>query len=85
MGDAGILASQFYPGKHLEGIQLPGGLKTSDFDYFHELICHQELNRIGAPGVLDALKAGMVIGLPPVLRGAIPEVREKVTKEVLSG
>jgi hypothetical protein len=40
MGEAGIIASQIYPGKHLEGYNLPGGLKPSEFDYFHELICH---------------------------------------------
>ena len=79
MGAAGMIAAQIYPGKHLEGFKLPGGLAASEFDYFHELICHQELNRIGAPGVVDGLKAGLVIGLPPVMKAATPAVRDRVT------
>jgi alkylation response protein AidB-like acyl-CoA dehydrogenase len=43
------------------------------------------LNRIGAPGVVDGLKAGLVIGLPPVMKAATPAVKERVTREVLKG
>jgi len=35
--------------------------------------------------VTDALKAGLVIGLPPVIKFAKKEIAEKVTQEVLSG
>jgi predicted transcriptional regulator len=69
MGKFGLLGAQLYPGEHLNYIdQLPGGINKQDFDYFHELIAHQEIIRVGAPGVIDGLKAGMVIGLPPVIK-----------------
>jgi hypothetical protein len=71
MGSCGLIASQLYPGEHLKYIDhLPGGISKLDFDYFHELIAHQEIVRIGQPGVIDSLKAGLVIGLPPVMKFA---------------
>ena len=42
------------PGKHLQGRTLMGGLmKPEEFDYFHELIYHQEGTRIGARSFND--------------------------------
>jgi alkylation response protein AidB-like acyl-CoA dehydrogenase len=49
------------------------------------LICHKEICRLGAPGFVDGLKAGLVIGLPPVMKTARPEIAARVTREVLSG
>lgn len=43
------------------------------------------MNRIQAPGLVDGLKAGLVIGLPCVMKYCIPSVNEKVTREVLKG
>jgi hypothetical protein len=40
------------------GLRLPGGVKPSEFDYFHEMICHMEVNRLGRPGFIDSLGAG---------------------------
>ncbi|KAI7937667.1 hypothetical protein MJO28_015214 [Puccinia striiformis f. sp. tritici] len=78
-------AMRIGPGYHLHGLTLPAGLKGEDFDYFHELIIVQELARLGAPGYLDGLLAGMVIGLPPVLNFGTPELKAKIVPEVLSG
>lgn len=50
------------PGKHLQGRKLPGGVSPDEFDYFHEMVCVQELVRIGSPGYMAGLQAGMVIG-----------------------
>ena len=50
--------------------KLPNNLAADKFDYFHELIAHQESTRCGGPGVNDAIKAGFTIGLPPVLKFA---------------
>lgn len=35
--------------------------------------------------MVDGLKAGVVIGLPPVMKAGTPAVRERVTAEVLKG
>jgi len=78
-------AMRLGPGKHLKGLTLPGGLKGEEFDYFHELIITQEISRIGSRGYSDGLLGGMVIGLPPVMNFANPELKKKVVPAVLSG
>ena len=85
MGQAGILATQCFPGPHLKGFNMPNNLKPEEFDYFHELIAHQEATRIGSPGVTDALKAGFCIGLPPVIKFARKDIAERVTRECVLG
>lgn len=72
------------PGKHLHGLTLPGGVKGEDFDYFHELVVVQELARLGAPGYMAGLQAGMVIGLPPVLNFGTEEMKRKILPEILA-
>lgn len=41
------------------GIRLPGGVPPSEYDYFHEMIAHMEVNRLGRPGFIDSLGAGV--------------------------
>ena len=41
--------------------------------------------RLGAPGFVDGLKAGLIIGLPPVMYWAQKDIKERVTHEVLRG
>jgi len=52
-------------------------------DYFHELIVYDELARCGSGGFMWGLAGGMVIGLPPVLKWAKPEVKAQVVAPVL--
>lgn len=52
-------------------------------DYFHELIIFDELARCGSGGFMWGLAGGMVIGLPPVLKWATPEVKKRVVPAVL--
>ncbi|KAL4248028.1 acyl-CoA dehydrogenase family protein [Abortiporus biennis] len=86
MSELNIHAMRMGPGKHLKGRTLMGGIvKPEEFDYFHEMIITQEMTRHGARGYGDGLQAGAVIGLPPVLNFARPELRERVVDEVLSG
>ncbi|KZV85671.1 acyl-CoA dehydrogenase NM domain-like protein [Exidia glandulosa HHB12029] len=86
MAEVGWLHMRLGPGKHLKGVTLLGGVvKPEDFDYFHELIYHQEGVRIGARGFNDGQLSGMAIGLPPVLNFARPEVKERVAAECFSG
>ncbi|CAH7685051.1 acyl-CoA dehydrogenase/oxidase [Phakopsora pachyrhizi] len=85
MAKENINATRLGPGKHLHGLNLLGGLKGENFDYFHELILTQELARTGARGFSDGFLGGLVIGLPPVLNFGSPELKKKVIPEVLSG
>lgn len=52
-------------------------------DYFHELILYDELARCGSGGFMWGLAGGLVIGLPPVLKWATPEVKTRVVSDVL--
>lgn len=62
-----------------------GDVAPEEFDYFHELILTQELCRTGTRGFGDGLSAGMVIGLPPVLNFASPQLKEQIVPAVLNG
>ncbi|KAJ3078933.1 hypothetical protein HK102_004130, partial [Quaeritorhiza haematococci] len=85
LGQFGVLAARIGPGPHLKGLTLPGGVKPEEFDYFHEMIAHEENARIGIPSFADGLGAGMVIGLPPVLAYGPKPMQQKVIPDVLSG
>lgn len=52
---------------------------------FHELVITQEIVLCGARGYGDGLGGGNVIGLPPVLNFASPELKAKIVPEVFSG
>lgn len=81
-----FLAMRMGPGKHLQGKKLMGGVKPEEFDYFHDLIVAQELSRANARGFQDGNMAGMMISLSAVLQWLNDqELKEKVTKECLSG
>jgi len=47
-------------------------------DYFHEFIVFDELARCGSGGFMWGLAGGMVIGLPPILKWATPEIKKEV-------
>ncbi|KAK4055846.1 hypothetical protein OIO90_003101 [Microbotryomycetes sp. JL221] len=80
-----INAMRMGPGKHLHGRTLPGGVDPRKFNYFHELVVVQELVRIGSPGYMAGLNAGMVIGLPPVLNFGTDEMKRTVLPDILRG
>lgn len=85
MADVNLHAMRLGPGKHLKGLELLGGVKPEEFDYFHEMIVTQELCRCSSRGYGDGLQAGAVIGLPPVLNYGSPAMKAKVLPEVFSG
>jgi len=60
-------------------------VKASEFDAFHEMIAHDEVVRLGCPGLNDGLASGLVIGLPAVITFAPKELRDKVVPECLLG
>lgn len=57
---------------------MPEPNTLQEFDFFHELIAHEEVARIGCPGFQDGLGAGMIIGLPPVIHFGPPGLAAKV-------
>jgi len=85
LGQSGILACRLGPGPWLRHIQLPGGVRPEEFDYFHELIAHEEMAALGCPGAIDGLGTGLVIGLPPVMLFGRDELKMRVAQECLSG
>ncbi|GAA5951561.1 hypothetical protein JCM3765_005970 [Sporobolomyces pararoseus] len=80
-----IHAMRLGPGRHLHGLTLPGGVKGEEFDYFHELVVIQELCRIGAPGYMAGLQAGMVISAPGIVNFGSEKMRREVLTEILAG
>lgn len=86
MAELNIHAMRIGPGKHLKGLTLMGGVVSpEEFDYFHELVCIQEISRCGQRGYGDGLQSGAVIGLPPIMNFGSPELKLKIIPEVLSG
>ncbi|KAI0034579.1 acyl-CoA dehydrogenase NM domain-like protein [Vararia minispora EC-137] len=86
MAEKNLHAMRMGPGKHLRGLTLMDGIVApEEFDYFHELVCQQEITRMGARGYGDGLNAGAVIGLPPVLNFGSAELKARVVPEVLQG
>ncbi|KAI8809546.1 putative acyl-CoA dehydrogenase [Cladochytrium replicatum] len=63
----------------------PCGIKPDEWDVFHELVLTDELSRIGAHGVNEAISLGPSIALPPVLLFGSPAMKKKVVPGVLSG
>ncbi|KAL0567393.1 hypothetical protein V5O48_014597 [Marasmius crinis-equi] len=74
------------PGPHLQGLTLmDGAVKPEEFDCFHELVMIQEGSRLHARGYTDGLAGGTYIALPPIMRYARPEIRDRIVKEVFAG
>jgi len=86
MGQNGLLAARIGPGEHLRfAPKMIGDVPVEKFDYFHEMIAHEEIARLACPGYVDGLGSGMCIGLPPVLQFGPEWMKEKVGHEVLTG
>src|SRR5258708_1227717 len=81
-----IIARRFGPGPHLKGRNLFAGIDPSTYDYFHELIIHQEISRCGLRGFMNGLFSGALIGVPPLLHFSNDkELGERVSNEVFDG
>jgi len=85
LGELGFIGCRLGPGPHLEGFFIPGGVSWQEFDYFHELILHEELAKLGTPGFFDGIGTGAVIGLPPVINFGTTALKKKVIPEVFLG
>lgn len=85
LGKAGFWACRLAPGPHLKLFQNIFGIKPEEFDSFHELITHEEITRLGCPGLLDGLGSGLVIGLPAVIAFGTPAMKKTVVPECVLG
>ena len=87
LGASGMLAGRIGPGPHLSltGLKDIFGMPIEKFDYFAEMILHEEIVRIGCPGFAEGLGSGMCIGLPPILQFGTDKIKEKVTKAIILG
>ncbi|KAJ3268001.1 hypothetical protein HK104_005525 [Borealophlyctis nickersoniae] len=85
-GQFGLIACRLGPGAHLKMVpSLPGGIKPDEFDYFHEMIAHEETTRLGIYCFGEGLASGLVIGLPPVLVYGPKWMQEKIVPDLLLG
>ncbi|WP_030128464.1 acyl-CoA dehydrogenase family protein [Pseudomonas sp. QTF5] len=67
------------------GIGYPEALGGShEGDVFAKIAASEELMRCGSGGLVAGL-GSLDIGLPPILKGARPEVRDRVVPQVLAG
>lgn len=90
LGMKGLLATRMGPGPWLNqlkslGIDIPGDVSPADFDYFHEMIAHQEIARLGRSGFIDSLGAGWLISAPAVYNFGGDAMRDTVGPQLLSG
>ncbi|KAI8877986.1 acyl-CoA dehydrogenase NM domain-like protein [Backusella circina FSU 941] len=85
LGKHGLLAANIGPGPWLHGMTLPGGVSGEEFDYFHEMIVHEELGRWKVRGFDDGVIGGMVISVPTILNFGTPEMKQKIIPELFAG
>mmetsp|Transcript_73342 Transcript_73342/g.237198 ORF Transcript_73342/g.237198 Transcript_73342/m.237198 type:complete len:518 (-) Transcript_73342:83-1636(-) len=90
LGRHGLLVTRMGPGPWMKqaaplGIDIPGGVAPEEYDYFHEMIAHQEIGRIGLPGFIDSLGAGWLISAPAVYHFGSEEMRQTVGRDLLQG
>jgi len=87
LGHAGLWAARIAPTPYQGKMFAKNffGIPGSEYDIFCELICHEEVIRIGCPGLTDGLGSGLVIGLPAVINFGTPKMRTQVVPKVLLG
>ncbi|ORX56271.1 acyl-CoA dehydrogenase NM domain-like protein [Hesseltinella vesiculosa] len=88
LGKHGLLAANLGPDAVRllpPGIELPGGITRDEFDYFYEIIVHEEFTRLVAPGLCTGVLSALAISLPTVILYAKPHIKAKVLPEVLTG
>jgi len=86
----GMLVMRLGPGPWLAeakklGVKLPEGADPETFDYFSEMIVHQELARVGTPGFLDGSGGGYLISAPCVMNFGSDNMKQTIGRELLLG
>ena len=87
---AGLFVCRLGPGPWIaeakaHGVTIPGDVAPESFDFFHEMIVHQEMARLGTPGFLDGLGGGYLISAPCVMHFGSESMKRSLGKELLLG
>mmetsp|Transcript_48116 Transcript_48116/g.148518 ORF Transcript_48116/g.148518 Transcript_48116/m.148518 type:complete len:517 (+) Transcript_48116:95-1645(+) len=90
LGMSGLMVTRMGPGPWLRealalGIAIPGGVSPDEFDYFHEMLAHQEIARLGHPGFIDSLGAGFLISAPAIFHFGTEKMRQTLGRDLLKG
>jgi len=90
LGISGAMIMRMGPGPWMKdaksyGIRIPGDVPPEEFDYFHEMIGHQEIARLGLPGFVDAMGAGWMISVPAIYHFAKEEVKQAIIPQLFRG
>mmetsp|Transcript_22484 Transcript_22484/g.43028 ORF Transcript_22484/g.43028 Transcript_22484/m.43028 type:complete len:519 (-) Transcript_22484:227-1783(-) len=90
LGQKGLMVSRMGPGPWFSqvaelGIEIPGGVAPAEFDYFHEMIAHQEFGRLGHPGFIDSCGTGWLISAPAIYHFSSNELRQQISGPLLRG
>jgi alkylation response protein AidB-like acyl-CoA dehydrogenase len=90
LGSSGVLGCRLGPGPWLRemdtlGIKIPGGVSAEEFDFFHEMLVHQEFGRIGRPGFVDSLGTGWIISAPTVYNFGNESQKRSFGPQLLKG
>jgi len=90
LGQKGLMITRMGPGPWLAqaaelGIEIPGGVEPAEFDYFHEMIVHQEIGRLGHPGFIDSCGTGWLISAPAIYHFSSNEIRQQIGGSLLRG
>lgn len=90
LGMAGMMVGRMGPGIWLQAaidanIKIPGDVSPDEFDYFHEMLVHQEIARIGRPGFVDCTGMGWIISAPAVYNFGDEEMKRTIGPQLLRG
>lgn len=90
LGMSGLMVSRMGPGPWLAvaksiGIHIPGDVPPDEFNFFHEMLVHQEISRLGRPGFIDSLGAGWLISAPAVYNFASEDRKQELGPPLLKG
>lgn len=85
-GDVGLFAAALGPGPHLNLVQrAPWVPDAETYDYFHEIIFHEEIGRLMCPGFEEGLLAGMGISVPALLAFGNERMKREIAPSILRG
>lgn len=79
------LAFQEMPAEYAHGVGLPGNVSFNEWDMFHFIILHYELNRIASGGVIGGLGGGIAIGIPPVVNHGTEAQKKRWLPGIFTG
>lgn len=86
MGERGYLAGLMgthYPKEYVKNSV--AAVSPEKWDLFHELTITDELSRAGSGGLVWNLIGGFGIGMPPVMKYAKKELRDRIAPGILQG